>query len=116
MPETGQIIVEQLPDVAVVALCGEHDVSTAPTVNAELAAVLAIGGNVVVDLLEATFIDSSIIGALFHAAVPEGGIVAIAAASDSLPRRLIDMVALAATVPTFESRESAIGYAAMGRT
>lgn len=111
MPETGQIIAEQLPRGALVALCGEHDVSTASAVKAELAAVLATGGNIVVDLSEATFIDSSIVGALFYAATVPDRIVAVAAAPDTLPRRLIEMVALSATVPTFDSRAAAVAYA-----
>lgn len=87
------IIVEHLPDTTVVALRGEHDI---PTVKAELAAVLASGGKVVVDLSAATFIDSTIFGALFDPARAQGGIAAIAATPGKLPRRLIDLVVLAA--------------------
>lgn len=111
MPEIGQIVVEQLPGVSVVALCGEHDLSTVPALQAELEPVLATSPNVVVDLSEATFIDSSIVGALFRTATPAGRVIAIAAAPGTLPRRLIDMVALAATVPAFDSRDAAIAYA-----
>jgi hypothetical protein len=111
VPEIGQIVVEHLPDVAVVALCGEHDVSTVPAFQAELDAVSANKANVVADLCEATFVDSSIVGALFRAAAPSGRVVAIAAAPGTLPRRLVDMVDLAATVPVFDSRDAAIADA-----
>jgi anti-sigma B factor antagonist len=115
VPEIGQIVVEHLPGgAAVVALCGEHDLSTVPALRAELDAVLATSANVIIDLSEATFIDSSIVAVIFHAAAPAGQIIAIAAPPDTLPRRLIDMVALTAAVPTFDSRAAAVGSVATG--
>jgi anti-sigma B factor antagonist len=116
VPEIGQIVVEHLPDVSVVALLGEHDVSNGPMLRTELDAALAANAHVIVDLSEATFIDSSIVGALFHAATPPSRILALTAAPGSLPRRLIDMVALAATVPVFDSRDAAIAYATKEHT
>jgi anti-anti-sigma factor len=110
VPELGQIVVERLPEVVVVALLGEHDISTVPALRTELDAALAANANVV-DLSEATFIDSSVVGVLFDAATPPVRIVAIAAAPGTLPRRLIDMLALTATVPVFDSREAAVAYA-----
>jgi anti-anti-sigma factor len=110
VPELGQIVVERLPQVVVVALLGEHDISTVPALRTELDAALAANANVV-DLSEATFIDSSVVGVLFDAATPPVRIVAIAAAPGTLPRRLIDMLALTATVPVFDSREAAVAYA-----
>jgi anti-anti-sigma factor len=111
VPEIGQIVVEHLPGAAVVALCGEHDVSTVPALRAELDAILATSAKVIVDLSEATFVDSSIVGVLFHAAAPPGRIIAVVAAPGTFPRRLIDMVALTASVPTFDSRDPAMAYA-----
>ena len=110
MPEIGQIIIEQLPAVTMVALCGEHDLSTVPTLQAELDPVITTGRRVVVDLSEATFIDSSIVGALFHAATPAGRLVAIAATPGTLPRRFIDMVNLTATIPVFDSPVAAVAW------
>jgi anti-anti-sigma factor len=115
VPELGQIVVERLPQVVVVALLGEHDISTVPALRTELDAALAANANVV-DLSEATFIDSSVVGVLFDAATPPVRIVAIAAAPGTLPRRLIDMLALTATVPVFDSREAAVAYATSEHT
>jgi anti-anti-sigma factor len=115
VPELGQIVVERLPEVVVVALLGEHDISTVPALRTELDAALAANANVV-DLSEATFIDSSVVGVLFDAATPPVRIVAIAAAPGTLPRRLIDMLALTATVPVFDSREAAVAYATSEHT
>jgi hypothetical protein len=111
VPEIGEIVVEHLPDVSVVALCGEHNLSTVPAVRAELHAVVATSAAVIVDLSEATCIDSSVVGVLFHAAAPPGRILAVAAAPGMLQRRPIDMVALTASVPTFDSRDTSIAYA-----
>lgn len=114
MPEVGQIVVENLLDVAVVALCGEHDIPTAPSVETELDVAVAAGRVVIVDLSEASFINSSIVGVLFREGTAPRRIIAIAAPPGHLPRRLIDMVALTATVPTFDSRDAAIAYATSG--
>jgi ABC-type transporter Mla MlaB component len=85
VPELGPIVVEPLPKVVVVVpLCGEHDISTVPAVRTELDAALAGNANLVVDLSEATFIDSSVVRVLFHAATLPVRIVAIAAAPGSL--------------------------------
>jgi len=86
-----------------------------PALRTELDAALAANANVV-DLSEATFIDSSVVGVLFDAATPPVRIVAIAAAPGTLPRRLIDMLALTATVPVFDSREASVAYATSEHT
>ena len=55
-------LVQERPFAAVVSLRGEHDLATAD----ELArAIQAIDGNVLVDLSDCTFIDSTVIGVLF---------------------------------------------------
>jgi hypothetical protein len=56
------------------------------------------------------------VGVLFDAATPPVRIVAIAAAPGTLPRRLIDMLALTATVPVFDSREASVAYATSEHT
>lgn len=114
MPEAGQIIVERIPNASILALFGEHDIATAPDLRTELDALIATGTKVIVDLSEATFIDSSVVSALFHAAANSGRIAAIAAPRGSMPRHLIDMVALSASVPTFVSRAAAVAHATTG--
>ncbi|HEX3329182.1 MAG TPA: STAS domain-containing protein [Gaiellales bacterium] len=111
MPEIGQIVVEHLPGVSVVALTASTTSPPCPPSQPSLTRSSPPARNVIVDLSEATFIDSGVVGVLFHAATPRGRNVAIAAAPGSLPRRLIDMVALTASAPTFDSRDAAIAYA-----
>jgi anti-anti-sigma regulatory factor len=100
----------------VLALCGDHDVSTAPALRTALNRILVGRGNVIVDLCRATSIDSAILGALFPAALNPGGIIAIAVAPEGAARRLIHKVGLGATVPTFESRDAAVAYATRGHS
>jgi anti-anti-sigma factor len=49
--------------VAVVSLCGEHDLATSGAIHAALA---PLGGNVLVDLSACELIDSSVIGELLE--------------------------------------------------
>jgi anti-anti-sigma regulatory factor len=46
----------------VVELAGEHDVSTAPRVDAAFARTGTSGGTVVVDFTQTSFIDSTVVG------------------------------------------------------
>jgi anti-sigma B factor antagonist len=51
-------------DHAVIALSGEHEAYTADKLTRHLSALLAEGVGVAVDLREATFIDSTVVGVL----------------------------------------------------
>jgi anti-anti-sigma factor len=55
------------PPVGVVTLTGEHDAFSAPRLESELAVLLDDGIGVVVDLRDATFIDSQTLSALLAA-------------------------------------------------
>lgn len=60
----GRIEVVPEDDVHVLALLGEHDVSTAPELRSEIERIAGAGGDVIVDLSQTEFIDSSIVGVL----------------------------------------------------
>ena len=62
----GTISIDHDGDVTVVRLLGEHDISTASDLRAELGAWIGPGG-LVVSLAETEFFDSSVIHALFDA-------------------------------------------------
>jgi anti-sigma B factor antagonist len=112
--DIGQVVVEHLPTVSVVALHGDHDIATVPAIEAALDAVLERGTNVVVDLSRTSFMDSSVVRStiLGHRALMPGRVVAVAAPPGTGPRRLLDLVELAAVVPVFDSLEDAIAGAA----
>jgi anti-anti-sigma factor len=58
----GRIRVDQTsPGLWIVEIQGEHDLSTTAGLNDELAAILAQGTTIVIDLSDATFIDSSVL-------------------------------------------------------
>src|SRR6187455_1797819 len=54
-------------DVVVVVVEGEHDIYTAPTLRERLDEALKRGHGLVIDLTGATFVDSSVLGALLDA-------------------------------------------------
>lgn len=67
LPHLGQVTVgHHAPGVAVVTLSGEHDVSTQPALERALR-LAAAHSNVVVDLSECSFIDSTVINEFFKA-------------------------------------------------
>jgi anti-anti-sigma factor len=96
----------------VLTLRGEHDVTTAPSLGAELEAVS--GTNVVVDLAEVGFIDSSIIGAVFRglraARDGEDRDLVVCAPPGSFARRLFDQAGLSDAVLVFDSRDDAVEH------
>jgi anti-sigma B factor antagonist len=100
-------------DVVVVVVEGEHDIYTAPTLRERLDEALARGGGVVVDLTGATFVDSSILGALLDARrrAQEGSIgfvVSVGAAVEPGVQRILDITGLVPVLPVIDGREAAI--------
>jgi anti-sigma B factor antagonist len=110
---TGQIGTESIGDIRVLVLRGEHDLSTAPDVRAHVEDAVAAGGDVIVDLSEATFIDSSILGVLVagyrgatDAEAPRR--FAVVAVPGSNVTRLFDLVSVSDLIPTHPTRAEAL--------
>jgi anti-anti-sigma factor len=116
MQPGSELVVERSEQAWVLILRGEHDLSTSPALVNELDAVFAHGTMVVVDLAEASFIDSSVAGALMRAwetaQSREASTVVLCAPGGSPPRRLLDMVGMTRVIPTFETRAEAIDHLA----
>ena len=99
------------PGVAIVTLRGEHDLSTRAEINATLARV---GGesDVLVDLSECTFIDSSVIGALvaaFQAFAERGRRLELAIPPDAVTiQRVAQVAGLATFLAIHETREAGL--------
>jgi anti-sigma B factor antagonist len=95
------IRVERQDGRVCLAVTGELDLATAPALLDAVAKVLAAGDqpNVVLDLVEVTFLDSSGLGALLQARAETlaagGGLTLDGVASG--PRRVIDIAGLAST-------------------
>ena len=93
-------------------LQGEHDVSTAPALRAQLNAVFRTGTVVVVDMSTTPFIDSSILAVLVEAnrlaEETEGKRFGLVVAPDTAPERLLRLVGLLRQLGVFRSIEEAL--------
>jgi anti-sigma B factor antagonist len=103
--------------VAVVTLHGEHDVSTVDEVRARVIAAIAAAPAVVVDLRAATFVDSSVLGALVvaHRSATErdvGFTLAVRDEGDDVVRTTLARSGLDAILPVYGSRSAAVAAAA----
>ena len=108
----GELIVEKPPAAWLLRLRGEHDLATADTLDAQLEAVFLHGTNVVVDLSDAVFIDSSTVGAIFRslrtARHDDTGTLVVSAPPGSFARRVFDQAGLGDAVPLFDNRRDAL--------
>ena len=100
-------------DVVVVVVEGEHDIYTAPTLRERLDEALARGGGVVIDLTTATFVDSSVLGALLDARrraleAGQGFVVSIGEAVEPGVQRILDITGLVPVLPVLRGRDEAI--------
>lgn len=114
----GQIAKESEGDVIVVALRGEHDLSTAPAVREELGQAIAADASIVVDMTETAFIDSSILGVLVEgyrtliSAGQPARAFAVAATPGGPVTRLLDLVAVSDLVQVYPTRADALAAVA----
>jgi anti-anti-sigma factor len=99
------------PPMHVVALSGDHDVSTLSDLELALTSVVASGKPVVVDLQRATFADSAILCAIINAQHQAGRRrFAIVMPPDGEVTRLFAMVGAAAVLATFSTLRGAIDW------
>lgn len=109
LPPPGRVATRRHGNVRIVALWGEHDVSTVDDVR-ECLGVAGVGdGVIVVDLVDAVFIDSSVAGALLEAyrrdSPPRIRFVVVPGTS---PRELFTVLGFDGSVPIFERLEDAL--------
>jgi anti-anti-sigma regulatory factor len=105
--------------VWVVALFGEHDLSTADEVAAAIGRVFDAGSNLVLDLSGASFIDLSVVKAVLQAQEQADrhylDELRVVAPIGSQPRRALELVAVREVVRLCETRAAAIDMLAYGR-
>ena len=115
-----QLVVDRNePDVAVLYVKGEHDLDTAPTLRERLATLHGEGCSVILDLTEATFIDSSILAAIVdgHRTANDNGlsfVVTLGPSGSPGVRRILQITGLSEALTVRERREEAL--AAIRRT
>ncbi len=118
MPGVSGIVVERAePGVEVVTITGEHDLSTAPELQRRLDAALDSGAAVAIDLLQTTFIDSTVLRVLIctRERASERGIGFSVALGDSTGhgvRRLLELTGMEGRLQTAPTRAAAIAGAA----
>jgi anti-sigma B factor antagonist len=99
------------PGIAWVTLHGEHDLSSQECLSEALAAASA-KRDVLIDLSDCTFMDSSVVAALFRASQKlserGGRLELVIPESATTMKRVADLTQLAAILPVHETRHAAI--------
>ena len=105
--------------LTIVALEGEHDLSTAPALRDALRGLAEEGAAIVIDLGPATFVDSSILAVLIDARQQadddgRGFSVALPASADAGVRRIIEITSLGDLLILRPDRDQAVKAAQSG--
>jgi anti-sigma B factor antagonist len=111
--QENRIAVDRGDGVAVVVVEGEHDVYTAPSISEQLDVLLEERLPFVIDLTDATFVDSSVLRVLLEARrrAEERGIgfaVALGQEESGPVRRVLDITGLLPVLPIHPARAEAI--------
>ena len=113
MDVVGEVRREAAADgIEIVVLDGEHDLGTLPQVREAFEAIAEDDKALVIDLSSATFVDSSILGAVLDArrlAGDSGRGFAVACDGAAEPvRRVLEVTGLAQELPVHPTREAAL--------
>jgi anti-sigma B factor antagonist len=107
------VLEDAAEDIVMVVVEGEHDIYTAPTLRERLDEAIGRGSGVVVDLTGATFVDSSVLGALLDARrraldAGQGFVVCVGDEVEPGVQRILDITGLVPVLPVVNGREEAI--------
>ena len=107
------------PPAAVVALVGEHDAYSSGRLEAEISMLLDGGRHVVVDLRDATFIDSTTLSALLssrrRAEEASLGFALVLPNGTSQVHQILDLTGLRTAFATFDGLDEALAAVRRGR-
>jgi anti-sigma B factor antagonist len=107
-----QVLVDARDTATVVALAGEHDVFTAPEVRGRFAMSLEARTPLVIDLSDAAFVDSSILGAVIGAVQrardEDVGIAVVLPAEGSTTHRIFEITGLLPLMPRAATVDDAL--------
>jgi anti-sigma B factor antagonist len=115
---TGELAITRTDEgLSVLTIIGEHDLSTAPAIKSRLDDLLGDCAGIVVDLSPATFIDSSILGAILdgkrRAADSGIGFAVVHSKGANAVGRVLDVTGLRAELPVHREREGALSAASV---
>ena len=106
--EAGELhVLAETDQIAVLCLAGEFDVGNAPQIIEEGERLLADDKQVILDLSDATFIDSAVIHALFRVAAVarhKGRVVVLQLGTAAIVERVIEICSVERVFPRVSSR------------
>jgi anti-anti-sigma regulatory factor len=97
--------------VRVLALRGEHDLSTRLDLRAQLERAYEVGDPLAVDLSQATFVDSTVLGVIvasYRERAVDAPPVAIVVADNYPGTRLVELIGVGSVIPTYRTRAAAV--------
>jgi anti-sigma B factor antagonist len=108
------------PPAAIVALVGEHDAYSSQRLENELSVLLDEGQRIVVDLRDATFIDSTTLSVLLGTRLQAeraslGFALVLPEREYTQVRRILDLTRLGSTFAIFDKLEDALPAVRSGR-
>jgi anti-anti-sigma factor len=108
----GTIRVDSATD-GIIAVCleGDFDLANAPVLRDHIESTLESGNDLIVDLSQATFIDSSVINVIFQGAKAVDGLdqtVVIQVATAPIVERALELVAIERVLPRAHNRAEAV--------
>jgi anti-sigma B factor antagonist len=120
LPQSPHLFTDYLGGgIRVVALLGEHDVSTRPVLSDELRRLAEAGGSVIVDLSDCDFIDTSVLNVLVsthrRANRTGGHPFAVVVRPDSAVDRIFQLTHARALFVVFASRSDAVDWCRLER-
>jgi anti-sigma B factor antagonist len=110
MPLGGTIDVVRESQVWVIVLRGEHDLSTAADLKRSILPTSVLGVDVVIDLSELAFMDSSVLSVLVHAseeAASQQRAFAVVASPKPAPSRLLAVTGIDKRLHIYQTRADA---------
>ena len=110
-PEGAIRVVPETDEIVLLCLEGEFDVANVSTLRDQVDFALVSGNNVILDLSEATFIDSSVIHVLFSAARAvegKGQTVILQLGTAPIVERALEIVDIDRALPRAHDRKEAL--------
>jgi anti-anti-sigma factor len=104
-------VVPEADGIVAVCLEGEFDLANAPALGDELERELEEGNSLIMDLTEATFIDSSVINVLMRAVKTVGGrdqAIVLQLGTDTTVERVLDIAQVEQVVTRVHDRDEAV--------
>jgi anti-anti-sigma factor len=118
VPGPGRIGIERLEGVGVVSLIGEHDLATVSELSATLTATVREHAQVVIDLSQTQFLDSSVLHAIVRAATAadeQHGRLVLQLGTTSIVERVLEVSGLLEMIPRAHGRQQAIQMVTLRR-